>query len=116
MSVKAAEAANLRKAYEELCNNVEKFKQERQEETNLINSVNQLILQCDDIDGKMTTAITAMAELSALFSTQADCYDKIACYLGNIKVGTTSTSLTNRKYFIDYSLGKTVDKLKEVSR
>src|ERR1700722_7490106 len=116
MGVKAAEAKQLRDAYENLTSQIEKLKQDRQEETDLITLVTQLITQCDDIDQKITSAITAMKELSELFNEQGNCYDKIATYLAGMKTGTDAKTLTNRKAFVDYNMQKAINKLKEVCR
>ena len=114
MSFKASEASDLRDAYENLMSQVEKLKNDNQEQLDLITCVTQLVNQFDNIDDKMITAIDAMTELSQLFNEQATCYDKIALYLGGMKTGADAKGLANRKAFIDYNLKQAIKKLKEV--
>lgn len=114
MGVKAAEAVNLREAYENLMDQVRKLTQDRQEETTLISFVTQLIYAYTNIDGKISAAIDAIAELAGLFNEQAGCYDKIAVFLGGMLKGTTSDSAANRKAFISYNIKRAIEKLKEV--
>ncbi|KAL7624612.1 hypothetical protein AAE478_006179 [Parahypoxylon ruwenzoriense] len=114
MGVKAAEASNLRKAYDNLMEQVRKLTQDRQEEATLITFVTQLVNAYTDIDGKMSAAIDAIAELAGLFNEQAGCYDKIAVSLGGMWTGTTSDSAVNRKAYINYNMKKAIEKLKEL--
>ena len=114
MVINATKAVKLREAYEDLMSQVEKLKQDNQEQENLISYVNQLVTKFDEIDDKMINAITAMKELSKLFGEQAACYDKIALYLGGLKTAADAKGLAIRKTFIDYNLGKALEKLKSV--
>lgn len=116
MGIHAAKAAGLREAYDNLQSQISKLQQDRKEETDLIAFVNQLIAQCSDIDQKMTDAITAMTELSLLFSNQSDCYDKIAVSLDRMKTSTDLGALKSRKQFIQYQMKVCIDKLKEVGQ
>ncbi|KIL85162.1 hypothetical protein FAVG1_11591 [Fusarium avenaceum] len=113
MGVHAAKAAGLRQAYDNLQTQIARLQQDRKEETDLIAFVNQLIAQCTDVDQKMADAITAMTELSLLFSNQSDCYDKIAVSLDRMKTSTDLGALKSRKQFIQYQMKVCVDKLKE---
>lgn len=59
-----------------------------------------MLTQSADIDKKTDDAITAMTELSLLFSEQADCYDKIGVYLNPMKASTDLDFLKSRKAYI----------------
>lgn len=59
-----------------------------------------MLTQSADIDKKTDDAITAMTELSPLFSEQADCYDKIGVYLNPMKASTDLDFLKSRKAYI----------------
>ncbi|CAG7559096.1 unnamed protein product [Fusarium equiseti] len=114
MGVHAAKAAALRRAWADLESQIAQLQQDRKEETDLITFVNQLITQCTDIEQKMADAITAMTELSLLFSNQADFYDKIDVSLDRMRTSTDLAALRNRKQFIQYQIKICTNKLKEV--
>jgi hypothetical protein len=117
MSIKAAKAAKLREAYDNLRTQIEKYKKDREEETTLIEYVSTLIRQCESIDSKMETAIKAMTDLSGLFSEQGKCYDKIASYLRTMaSTRVVKLDLVNRRNFINYNTKQAIKKLKEVSQ
>jgi hypothetical protein len=114
MGIHAAKAAELRRAYDDLQDQIAKLQKDRKEETDLISFVNLLIVQCTGIEKKMEDAITAMTELSQLFSNQSDCYDKISVSLDRMKTSTDTASLANRKAFIQYQMKVCIKKLKEL--
>lgn len=115
MSVMAAQAAGLRKAYNELKDTIADGEKENAETMRVVRNVTTLIEQATDIDGKMSSAITAMGELSELFGNNATCYEKIAFYLNAMDSGVKSDSGNNRRAFVNLSLKKTVEWLGEVS-
>ncbi|KAG8677742.1 hypothetical protein FPOAC2_03830 [Fusarium poae] len=114
MTKYARNAVVLRVTYDNLVKEMEKLEKEQKEERELIKFVNLLVVQCTDIDHKMDDAITAMTELSKLFSNQADCYDGIASYLSSMKSGATRDVLANRKASFHHNIGVCVNKLKEL--
>ncbi|TEY30974.1 hypothetical protein BOTCAL_0832g00010 [Botryotinia calthae] len=114
MGIHAAKAVSLRSAYDDLQSQIARLQEDRQEETDLITFVNQMVTQCKDIGPKMTDAITAMTELSLLFSNQSDCYDKIAVSLDRMKTSTDLASLITRKKFIQYQIDVCTKKLKDL--
>jgi chaperonin cofactor prefoldin len=114
MGVHAAKAAALHRVWSDLQDQIAQLQQDRKEETDLITFVNQMITQCTDIEQKMADAITAMMELSLLFSNQADCYDKIAVSLDRMRTSTDLGALRSRKQFIQYQIKICTNKLKEV--
>jgi len=115
MSVMAAQAAALRTAYDNLMEGIAKANAENAETCRVVANVNTMITQCVDIDGKMTTAIKAMEELSLLFGNHATCYEKIAFYLNGTSIGVKSESGTTRRAFVNMNLKKTVTWLADVS-
>ncbi|TGO07897.1 hypothetical protein BTUL_0239g00070 [Botrytis tulipae] len=114
MGIHAAKAVSLRSAYDDLQSQIARLQEDRQEETDLITFVNQMVTQCKDIGPKMTDAITAMTELSLLFSNQSDCYDKIAVSLDRMKTSTDLAALITRKKFIQYQIDVCTKKLKDL--
>lgn len=114
MGIFSKKAADLEAKLNGLKAKLNSLAQEWQEGVTLITYVTQLTKQCDDIDDKMDTAIKAMTELAALFSAQADCYDKIAFNLNGMYKGTDTNSANNRKAWINFFMKANILKLKEV--
>lgn len=114
ISKKVSELKEVLEEYEELMKQVEKLKKDREEEMNLITFVNQLIVQCEDLDGKMDTAVKAMTELSMLFTEQSSCYDKIAAYFNEASGSVDLNSWRLRKQYVEEKLESAIGKIKEV--
>lgn len=114
MGIFAKKAADLESKYKSLKAQMASLAQSWQEGATLVNYVTQLTNQCDEIDDKMDVAIKAMTELSALFSEQANCYDKIAFNLNGMSKGTGTDSANNRRAWINKFMGDAVTKLKEL--
>ncbi|KAK3901383.1 hypothetical protein C8A05DRAFT_34940 [Staphylotrichum tortipilum] len=114
MGIYAKKAADLEAKYNSLKAQMVTLFQQWQEGATLITYVTQLTKQCDDIDDKMDVAIKAMTELAALFSEQANCYDKIAFNLNGMSKGTGTNSVFNRRAWITKFMGDAITKLKEL--
>lgn len=94
---------------------VQKYKDDNKEVANLILFVQSLLIQFQDIEGKMGKAINALSELSELFGNQANSYDAIASALGRMKFASGSSSAPNRKAWIMMYHGEAVKNLVTVS-
>jgi hypothetical protein len=115
MAFDASKAKSLRDSFVDLQTQVANMANDRKQETDLITFVTLLIKQCTEIEQKMETAITAITELSSLFSEQVNSYDKISAELDRMSASADMKSLINRKSSIDYHLRICVEKLKDVS-
>jgi chaperonin cofactor prefoldin len=116
MGIDAAKSESLHNAHDGLRSRILSFRQEGQEETDLILFLNQMLAQRSGIDKKLANAISAMMELSLLFRNQSDCYDKISQFLERTEPSTDLEALKSRKMFIQYQVDTCANKLREVSK
>ncbi|RPA73623.1 hypothetical protein BJ508DRAFT_418966 [Ascobolus immersus RN42] len=117
MGIHADKAIKLKKKLDELRVKIQKLKQEKLEETTLIEHVNALITQCTDIDDKMGVALEAMTTLGKHFDVHRECYHDIAGYLNNMEVsGLTMGAMLSRKSCFNYNIDACVKSLHELRK
>lgn len=105
----------MRGAHENLQSQVSRYRQEAQEETDLIIFVSEVLAQRSGIDKKLADTISAMMELSSLFRNQSECYEKISQFVQRIQPSQDLVALKSRKMFVQYHVETCANKLREVS-
>jgi chaperonin cofactor prefoldin len=115
ISLESANSGALRGAHDNLQSQVSRYRQEAQEETDLILFVSRVLAQRSGIDKKLADTISAMMEFSLLFRNQSECYEKISRFVNWMQPSQDLEALKSRKMFIQYQIDTCANKLREVS-